>query len=306
MPDDPWPGTENSERSLAEWARELKERQARLEQRERDLVRRRAELAAWRNRLEERRRRLEARRGPVPAPARDPYFREARRRMQGGAWGNLSLSYVILALQGAAFLFDMLVGRGLLLRAGAKAALPIYFGGEYYRLLTAIFLHWNLPHLLMNSYAIYLLGPLLERALGPWRFLVLYLLGGVMGSAASLFFRPDTISVGASGAVFGLFGYLLFTRWRSPFSIPPALNQWITSILILNLIITVLPGTRIDMWGHFGGLAGGFLAGFVVGSPSDRGWPFTTGDPGRAAAALLTLLLMAGFLWLSVTPPFLR
>lgn len=305
MSEGPWRDAGDPGRPLHEWARELKERQQNLERRERALVARRAELDRWRARLEERQRRLERQKGYQPSPADDPYFRQARRQMQHGATGPLPVAYAIIAIQVAAFLFDMLIGRGMLLRAGAKVALPIYFG-QYYRLLTAVFLHWNIPHLLMNSYAIYLLGPLLERSLGPARFIVLYLMGGLAGSAASLYFRPDTVSVGASGAVFGLFGYLLFTRWRSPLSIPPALNQWITSILMLNLVITILPGTRIDMWGHFGGLAGGFAAGFIVGTPRHRTWPWAGGDAKEAAGAVATVLLMAAFVWLSVSPPFLR
>jgi len=296
-----WNGN-GPDRPLHQWAESLRRRGAELTAREQALEARREELARRRAELERRRRALEAAMPASPRPGDDPYFREARRRMTAD---QRPLSYGIIAVNVALFLLDQLMGRRNLIILGAKWA-PAIWSGQYYRLLTAVFLHWDIMHLLMNCYAIYLLGPFLERSLGRARFLAVYLMGGVIGSAASLLFRPDTISVGASGAVFGLFGWLLFTRWRRPLSIPPALNQWITSILILNIVITLLPGTRIDMWGHFGGLAGGFLAGFVVGLPGQPGWSVASSDGHRRREGLIALAAMALFVWWSVVPPYLR
>lgn len=302
MHDGPSWHEDGPEPSLQQWAERLRRREAELEAREKALSARREELARRRADLERRRRALEATAPSFRRPADDPYFRQARRKMTAE---QRPLSYGIIAVNVALFLLDQLTGRRTLIILGAKWA-PAIWSGQYYRLLTPVFLHWDIMHLLMNCYAIYLLGPFLERSLGRARFFAVYMLGGLIGSAASLFFRPDTISVGASGAVFGLFGFLLFTRWRRPLSIPPALNQWITSILILNIVITVLPGTRIDMWGHFGGLAGGFLAGFVVGLPGQPGWSVGSSDGSRRREGLIALAAMALFIWWSVVPPYLR
>lgn len=290
----------SDDRPLEEWAEELRRRQALLEEREKALAQRRAELEEWRRRLLQRERALRARSGRPRAEGPHPYFRASRRRGPLGLPAELSASYAIIGINVAVFLLDMLLGGRILVAAGGKWA-PAIWAGQHYRLLTAVFLHWDVLHLLMNSYAIYLLGPLLERSLGTARFLVLYILAGLSGSAASVIFYPGTFSVGASGAVFGLFGYLLFTRWRSPFTIPPALNQWITSILVLNLVITFLPGTRIDVGGHLGGLAGGFVSGFVVGLPGQRSWPLLEGGR-HAAAAIVALVALIGFIGMSTSP----
>src|SRR5690606_13329227 len=162
-------------------------------------------------------------------------------------------------------------------------------------------LYWAIIHLLMNCYAASLLGPLLERPLGSVRFVSLYWLAGLAGTAARVVFYPGPSSGGASRAVVGPFGGLSFGRWRGAFPVPPALNQVMTSILVLSLVLAILPGARIAAGGHFGGLAGGFLAGFVVGLPGSREWPWAGG--GRdAILALVCLGALLGFAWLSAAP----
>ncbi|MBO8140570.1 MAG: rhomboid family intramembrane serine protease [Firmicutes bacterium] len=211
------------------------------------------------------------------------------------------VSHWILAVNGLVFAVDRLVFFGRLFWLGGKFG-PAIWAGEHYRLLTSVFLHADLMHLLLNSYALYLFGPMIERAIGPWRFLVLYLLGGLWGSAASLYFSPLAFSIGASGAIFGLLGYLLFTRWRDPLAMSPALSRWVTTIVILNIAFTVI-GPRIDVWGHFGGLLGGFLAGWVVGLPDWRGWHPLRRPVRDVALGALVLVALAAFIGLGVTPP---
>ena len=126
--------------------------------------------------------------------------------------------------------------------------------GEYYRLLTAAFLHANLFHLLTNMVALASIGPALEEALGRTRFVVLYLLSALGGSVLSLALsRPDQFGVGASGAIFGLFGaYYVVVRRVGGDAGPVA------ALLALNLVITfVVP--VIDWRAHLGGLATGAL-----------------------------------------------
>lgn len=207
-------------------------------------------------------------------------------------------AYVLIAINVAIYLIEALFFSGRpWLSAGSNFG-PAIQAGEYYRLVTSMFLHGDMMHLVMNGLAIYILGTMVESSIGPRRFLILYFAGGLAGSAASLFFMPVTPSVGASGAVFGFFGYLLYTRWKNPAALSPEVSQWLTTLLIINVVISVIPGTRIDMWGHFGGLAGGFLAGNIVGLPG-RSAPGMRQPLDLVRAVVATLVLVAG-VWISI------
>jgi membrane associated rhomboid family serine protease len=133
--------------------------------------------------------------------------------------------------------------------------------GEYYRLFTSMFLHFGLLHLLMNMWALWLLGRNLEAALGPVRFLALYLLSGLGGSVAVYLFAPTGLTAGASGAIFGLFAalFVLLKRLgRDTSSVVP--------ILVVNLAISFVPG--ISLAGHVGGLiTGGVIAAALAYAP---------------------------------------
>ena len=149
----------------------------------------------------------------------------------------------------------------LLVAFGAKYN-PAIVAGEYWRLLTACFLHIGILHLAFNSYALFSFGIEMERHYGRSRFLALYLLSGVAGSVLS-FLGSNAISAGASGAIFGLVGAMIvyFVTYREEF------GQWgrrqLANVLLVagyNLIWGFMaPG--IDYWGHIGGL----LAGLVLG-----------------------------------------
>jgi membrane associated rhomboid family serine protease len=128
--------------------------------------------------------------------------------------------------------------------------------GEYYRLVTSMFLHYGLVHLLLNMWALWVLGRNLESALGPVRFLALYLLSGLGGSVAVYYFgNQHAPTAGASGAIFGLFAafFVVLRRLgRDTSSIVP--------ILIINLVFTfAIPGIAIA--GHLGGLVSGGIVG---------------------------------------------
>ncbi|MGW0435700.1 rhomboid family intramembrane serine protease [Micromonospora sp. NPDC003197] len=131
--------------------------------------------------------------------------------------------------------------------------------GEYYRLITAMFLHYGLIHLLMNMWALWVLGRSLEATLGPLRFLALYLVAGLGGNvAAYVFTAPNSQTAGASTAVFGLFAglFIIMRRLgRDTSSVIP--------ILVINLVFTFLvPG--ISIAGHLGGLAFGAIMAVVM------------------------------------------
>ena len=126
--------------------------------------------------------------------------------------------------------------------------------GQYYRLITAAFLHAGLFHILMNMFALAQLGPLLEQALGRGRFLALYLLSALGGSTLSyVLSSPSQLGVGASGAIFGLFGayYVVVRRLGGE-------TQTIVVLLVINLVITFAVPI-IDWRAHLGGLIVGAI-----------------------------------------------
>jgi membrane associated rhomboid family serine protease len=124
--------------------------------------------------------------------------------------------------------------------------------GEWWRLMTAAFLHYGPIHLGLNMLALYWLGPALEQIIGRWRYLLLYLVAGLAGSAGALWLSPNDITVGASGAIFGVLGALLVLERQGMISS----GGQILMLIILNLLFTVaVPG--ISIGGHIGGLLAG-------------------------------------------------
>jgi membrane associated rhomboid family serine protease len=149
-----------------------------------------------------------------------------------------------------------LFARGALLIQGqlASGELVGLAEGEWWRLLTAAFLHAGIIHLGFNMLMLWWIGAPLEEAMGRARFLLLYAVSGLAGSAGALMLSPDAVTVGASGAVFGLLGAAFVLERQAGITAGPVLT-----IIILNLAITFLV-PRISIGGHLGGLAGGALA----------------------------------------------
>lgn len=169
-------------------------------------------------------------------------------------------TYGFLVANGLAFLVSVLFGREVVIFLGAKIN-QLIVRGEWWRLLTAIFLHADFLHIAFNSYALYVFGTRLESIFGQGRFLTLYLLSGISGSALS-FALSSRASVGASGAIFGLVGGLAayYYRYRKQMSAGSRPLANLVTIALYNLFYgLVVPG--IDNWGHLGGL----LAGLVLG-----------------------------------------
>ena len=132
--------------------------------------------------------------------------------------------------------------------------------GEYYRLFTSMFLHYGLLHLVLNMWVLWVLGRPLEAALGPVRFLALYLVAGLGGSVAVyLLASPYSLTAGASGAIFGLFAALIVVMRKMRCSI-----AGIVPVLVFNLVITfTVPG--ISIAGHLGGLVIGAIVAAGAG-----------------------------------------
>ena len=155
---------------------------------------------------------------------------------------------------------DALIAR--LYRFGAKENAAIA-AGQYWRLLTAAFLHGGVVHLLVNSYSLFVLGSLTEPALGHVRFLATFLLSAVSGSLASWAFN-GAIGVGASGAIFGLLGTALYLSWRGTTArIPPTALRSLGLWTVYNLVFGFVTPT-IDNAAHLGGLAGGVLCAMLL------------------------------------------
>ena len=159
--------------------------------------------------------------------------------------------------------------------------------GEYYRLLSAAFLHGNLLHIALNMYAVFLFGPPLEAALGRVRFASLYLISALGGSALSYAFnRPDGASLGASGAVFGLLGAFLVVNRRMGRD-----TSGIMVLLGINLVFGfVVAG--IDWRAHIGGLIAGALCALGL-AYAPKGQRTLIQAAGLAAVLLLVLALVA-------------
>lgn len=137
--------------------------------------------------------------------------------------------------------------------------------GEVWRLFTSMFLHGSISHLAFNMYALWIYGNVLESVLKKWQYLLLYFLTGIAGAVLS-YFTMDlrTVSVGASGAIFGLLGVLIgYTLTMKGLFRKGALTQLLT-IALINLVLGFTPGSGIDNFAHLGGLVAGFILSIII------------------------------------------
>ena len=136
--------------------------------------------------------------------------------------------------------------------------------GDYYRLISAAFMHANIAHLIFNMYALWIIGMQLESFIGKWRYLVVYLFSAISGSLLSVIVTPDAVSVGASGAIFGLLGALLYFGYHYRVYLGTVIKSQIIPLIVINLLLGfMVPG--IDNAAHIGGLIGGALIMIGVG-----------------------------------------
>lgn len=171
------------------------------------------------------------------------------------------LMYVIVGVYGNNFFnFDA----NVLAKFGANNILLVK-NGEIYRLLTCAFLHVGLIHLVVNMYSLRVIGPSVESLIGKGKFVFIYLISAISASLMSLVFVDSNIvSVGASGAIFGLMGALLYFGYHYRLYLNDAIKTQIIPVILFNLIIGfMMPG--IDNGAHIGGLIGGYLATMAIG-----------------------------------------
>ena len=152
---------------------------------------------------------------------------------------------------------------GLLLYLFGANVKEAVVGGEIFRLITSTFLHASLLHLLFNMYALYIIGNQLESYIGKIKFLIVYLVSAISGSLMSCVFTTG-ISVGASGAIFGLLGSLLYFGYHYRLYLGSVLKSQIIPLILINLIFGFMD-PRIDNACHIGGLIGGYLTTMALG-----------------------------------------
>lgn len=170
------------------------------------------------------------------------------------------VTYALIGISVAVYLLQMIPGLGV---TGAIRYAGFYSHPgalEPWRMMTSVFAHGSILHLLLNMYTLWIFGQLLEGLLGRWRYLTLYLLAGFAGSVGVLWFAPPNVPVvGASGAIFGLMGAFLVIQRR--------LGGQATQLFVLlgiNLVIGFIPGMNVAWQAHLGGLAAGALIGFIL------------------------------------------
>jgi membrane associated rhomboid family serine protease len=208
-------------------------------------------------------------------------------------------TYILMAANIAMFIWATLRGGSddprVLLALGAKDAAKIWLG-EYWRLLTPLFIHIGYTHLFFNSFALFQLGPIVERLYGRLRFILIYLFAGIIGVLASIVGMPFAISAGASGSIFGLLGTLVYFSLRKPRAAKAYFGQSIWVMLVVNLALGFFI-KGIDNYAHIGGLLGGFiLAGGLGLGPADR-----LPHRGRWLAMVLVGSIVLGFF--ALNPP---
>jgi len=265
-------------------------------------------------------------RRPEPKQPAAPIYGEAQpippqRRVRLGlplsppraVWVLLAINIAVYAIPALLDIVGVNLGgigmRDLTLILGAKNNRAIAQRGEYYRLITAMFLHGGLLHIGFNAYALYVLGPETERIYGTARFLALYFIAGLAGGVASYALTAND-SVGASGAIFGLIGGLAAFYYVSRRLLGEISRQQLGSlitVIMINLFIG-FSSPVIDNTAHIGGLIGGAVVGWLLAPrfvlderfyPPEvgrRDWPL--GWPG--ALAVLALLV---FLVMVINPP---
>jgi rhomboid protease GluP len=206
----------------------------------------------------------------------------------------IAFAYAALAAAGG----SLTVGAATLIAFGGNFA-PLVTGGEWWRLVANVFLHAGPAHLAMNALALFFIGPLVERLFGPGRYALLYFGSGTAGSIASIFWRQNVVSVGASGAIFGLYGALLaYLAWCHG-SLPSAARRGLlaSAAAFVGYSLAFGAGSAgIDNAAHAGGLIGGALLGTACArSPAASRRRF--GEWLRTgAAALLAAIFIAALL----------
>ena len=181
------------------------------------------------------------------------------------------ITYWLIAVNVILYVVPILFGQYNDLINGYSIWGPAIREGQYYRLLTGIFLHGGIFHLLFNCYALYVIGAQVENYLGRVKFLIIYLVAGISGALFSMIFGGNYASIGASGAIFGLMGALVYFGYHYRVYLGNVVKSQIIPLIVLNLILGFcLSG--VDNFAHIGGLIGGTLMSIALGVKDKSSW----------------------------------
>lgn len=199
------------------------------------------------------------------------------------------ITYFLITLNVIFYIIPILLGDyQWILNAGCVHG-PSIRGGQYYRLLTGMFLHGSIFHIFFNCYALYIIGSQIESFMGKTKYIIIYLFSGIMGSLFSMTFGGATASIGASGAIFGLMGALLYFGYYYRVYLGNVLKSQIVPLILFNLILGfIIPG--VDNFGHIGGLVGGLLITRALGV-KDKTTTFEKGN-GWIMALIFTIFIV--------------
>lgn len=174
------------------------------------------------------------------------------------------VTYFLIALNVFFFLIPILMGNFQLILDMYCVHGPSIRAGQYYRLLSGIFLHANVAHLLFNCYALYVIGSQIENFLGKFKYIIIYLFSGIVGSLFSVIFMGNSGSIGASGAIFGLMGALVYFGYYYRVYLGNVVKSQIIPLILLNLGLGFMM-SGIDNAAHIGGLIGGLFITMALG-----------------------------------------
>ena len=174
------------------------------------------------------------------------------------------VTYVLIVINLMIFLYGMLHGNDELVELFGNNY-ELVQSGQIYRLFTCMFVHSDTMHILLNMYALYTIGPVVERYYGKGKYLFIYIISGLLGSVFSgVFMSANSISIGASGAIFGLLGSICYFNYYYRATLQGILRGSIIPVIVINLIIGFL-SPSIDLSAHIGGLIGGILVSMGLG-----------------------------------------
>src|SRR3954451_1370807 len=177
--------------------------------------------------------------------------------------GNAIVTKVLIGLNLAIYLITVVQGAGLNQPGGSLFVNWVLYGpavahGDWWRLVTSMFLHGFILHIVFNMVALWYIGGPVEQYLGSLRYLILYFVSGLAGSAGALITSPHGITVGASGAIFGVLGAMVILEWNAT----GKFGGGALTLIIINLVFNFAyngTGGNISIGGHVGGLIGGVL-----------------------------------------------
>ncbi len=239
------------------------------------------------------------------AEARKEFRQGPGRRVAAANVQRVSVTNAILVILIAVYVLEVargglgsfVGGPDLLVMVNLGAMFPpLVADGETWRLFTAMFLHFGVFHLAVNAYSLFVLGNILERELGRPRYALLYLLSGLAASAASYAFSDlGTVSAGASGAIFGIFGAVFAVNYRRRHTAMGAMAmRSMVQIIVINVVINVLLASYLDWRAHLGGAVAGAALGFAFAFPGrERSNRVATVVGIAAISAVIVLTVMA-------------